>query len=74
VSEQNHSLVRRYFAEAVSGATGPDQQRALAVLDELLTDDFVMFYNSETDADAMRGRERHKEFLAGHARTFPEDR
>jgi steroid delta-isomerase-like uncharacterized protein len=59
--------------ESVSGASGPDQSRALAVLDELLSDDFVMRYNSEADAEAMRGRERHKEFLVNHARAFPDN-
>lgn len=72
-AEQNASLVRRYFEECVSPATGPNQERALAVADELLTDDFVMFFNNATDAEATRGRDAHKEFIAGHARTFPED-
>jgi len=72
-AEQNASLVRRYFEECVSGASGPDQQRALAIVDELLTDDFVMFYNNETDAEAARGRDRHKKFLIDHARHFPDD-
>jgi ketosteroid isomerase-like protein len=69
----NASLVRRYFTESVSGATGGDQPRALAVLDELLSPDFVMRYNNETDAEATRGRERHKEFVARHARNLPDD-
>jgi ketosteroid isomerase-like protein len=72
--EQNLSLVRRYFAECVSGASGPDQPRALAVVDELLSPDFVMSYNNEANAEAVRGREQHKEFLVRHARTFPRDR
>jgi ketosteroid isomerase-like protein len=72
-TQQNLSLVRRYFTECVSGASGPDQHRALAVVDELLRADFVMFYNNETDAEAAHGRERHKEFLVEHARTFPDD-
>jgi ketosteroid isomerase-like protein len=72
-TEQNLSLVRRYFTECVSGASRPDQHRALALVDELLSADFVMFYNNETDAEAAHGRERHKEFLVEHARTFPED-
>ena len=54
-------------------ASGPDQERALAAADELLTADFVMVYNKEPDAHAARGRERHKEFLARHAATFPDD-
>ncbi|HUH17167.1 MAG TPA: nuclear transport factor 2 family protein [Methylomirabilota bacterium] len=72
-TEQNAALVRRYFAECVSGASGPHQPRALAAVDELLSADFAMFYNSQTDAEATRGRERHKEFLVGHAQTFPDD-
>jgi ketosteroid isomerase-like protein len=72
-TEENLLLVRRYFTECVSGASGPDRQRALAVVDELLTSDFAMFYNSDAGAAAMRGPERHKEFLVEHARNFPED-
>jgi ketosteroid isomerase-like protein len=71
--EDNLSLVRRYFTECVSGAGGPDQAAALAVVDELISSDFVMLYNNETDAEAMRGRDRHKEFLVEHARNFPND-
>ena len=72
-TEQNLALVRRYFSECVSGASGPHQPQALALVDELMTDDFVMFYNNDADADANRGRQRHKKFLARHARTFPND-
>ena len=73
LTEQNATLVRRYFAECVSGASGPDQHRALALLDELMSDDFVMFYNSQTEVEAMRGRDHHKAFLVEHARNFPDD-
>ena len=72
-AKQNAALVRRYFEECVSGASGPDQDRALGMVDELLTDDFVMSYNSDNDAEATRGRERHKEFLVEHARAYPDD-
>ena len=72
-TEQNVSLVRRYFAECVSPASGPDQEQALAVVDELLSPDFVMFYNNDTDAEAVHGRARHKKFLARHARNIPDD-
>jgi steroid delta-isomerase-like uncharacterized protein len=72
-TEENLALVRRYFTECVSPASGPDQRRALALVDELLTDDFVMRYNDDAEADALRGRERHKEFLAQHARNLPDD-
>lgn len=73
-AEENASLVRRYFSECVSAASGPDPQRALSTLDELLTDDFVMFYNNETETEGARGRERHKQFLVNHARGYPNDR
>ena len=72
-AEQNATLVRRYFDECVVGASGPEPARALAVVDELLTDDFVMFYNSDTDEEATRGRERHKEFLVAHVQAYPDD-
>ena len=70
---QNASLVRRYFEECVNGAGGPDQGRALAIVDELLSPDFMMFFNNDTDAEATRGRDLHKEFLVEHARNFPND-
>ena len=72
-TKENVALVHRYFAESVSGASGPDQPRALAILDDLLSADFVMRYNNETDAEATRGRDRHKEFVARHARNLPDD-
>ncbi len=72
-AEQNAALVRRYFGECVNKVNGPDHDRALTLVDELMTDDFVMFYNSDTEADATRGRELHKEFLVEHARNFPDD-
>jgi ketosteroid isomerase-like protein len=71
-AEQNVVLVRRYFGECVN-RVGPDQERALAIVDELMSSDFVMAYNNDTNAEAVRGRERHKEFLVEHARTFPDD-
>lgn len=65
-ADENAALVRRYFTECVSGVSRPDHGRALAVVDELLSPDFVMRYNTQTESDAMRGRERHKEFLINH--------
>jgi len=70
---QNAALVRRYFGECVSRVNGPDQVRGVGIVDELMTDDFIMFYNSDTEAEATRGRELHKEFLVEHARNFPDD-
>jgi ketosteroid isomerase-like protein len=46
----------------------------MAVLDELLTDDFLMLYGNQNDAEAVRGRERHKEFVDRHARAFVDDK
>ena len=72
-SEHNSALVRRYFDECVIGVSGTDRDRALSIVDELLAADFVMFYSNETESQAARGRERHKEFLVEHARAYPED-
>jgi ketosteroid isomerase-like protein len=72
-AEQNAALVRRYFEECVSGASGPEQRHAVALVDDLMTADFAMYYNNDTDAQAMRGRELHKEFLVDHAQSFPDD-
>ena len=72
-AEENAALVRRYFAECVSPASSPDPSRALSLVDELLTEDFVMFFNDDTEADAARGRDEHKRFLIGHAEHFPDD-
>lgn len=72
-ADRNAALVHRYFEECVSGASGSDHARAVAMVDELMTDDFVMFFNSDTDAEGRRGRQRHKEFLVGHAARFPDD-
>jgi len=72
-AEENAALVRRYFEECVSPASGPDQARALSVADELLTEDFVMFFNDDTEAEAGHGRDEHKRFLIGHAEAFPDD-
>jgi ketosteroid isomerase-like protein len=72
-TERNEALVRRYFSQCVSGVTGPDRDGALSHVDELMSDDFVMAYSYETPGEAGLGRERHKEFLLGHAEAFPED-
>jgi ketosteroid isomerase-like protein len=72
-AERSADLVRRYFEECVSRAGGPDQDRALAIVDELMRSDFVMFYNNDTDAEATRGRESHKAFLVEHSLAFPDD-
>jgi ketosteroid isomerase-like protein len=72
-TEQSAELVRRYFRDCVNAINGPDRDQALAIVDELLTDDFTMSYNNETDAEAAGGRERHKAFLIEHAEAFPDD-
>jgi ketosteroid isomerase-like protein len=70
---ENAALVRRYFNDCVSAVTGLDRDLALALLDELITADFTMAYSHESSAEAARGRDRHKEFLVGHAEAFPDD-
>lgn len=61
------------FEDCVSPASGADQAHALAVADELLTEDFVMFFNNDTEAEAAHGRDEHKRFLVDHARAYPDD-
>lgn len=70
---QNRSLVERYFAECVNRVNGSDRAAALAVVDEVMTADFVMVYNSAELERGERGPERHKAFLVGHARSYPDD-
>ena len=71
--DENIALVRHYFADCVSPASGPDQANALALVDELMTSDFVMFFNNDNDGQAAHGRNRHKAFLVAHARDYPDD-
>jgi len=72
--DNNIELVRRYFDECASAVGGSHPKRALALVDELLSPDFVMLYNNESAAEVERGRTRHKQFLIEHARNFPDDR
>jgi len=73
-AEQNAALVRRYFEECLNRANGPEPDRAVAIVDDILTDDFVMFFNNATSSEAEHGREAHKHFIAEHARDYREDR
>ena len=73
-AEQNVAIVRRYYEECANDYGDPDKKRALAVVDELLSPDFAMSYNNESDAEAVRGKEQHKAFLVGHTRAFPGER
>jgi ketosteroid isomerase-like protein len=71
---ENAALVERYFRECVQPVGGPDRAAALAVVDEILAEDFAMTYNGAPDADADRGRDRHKAFLVKHASDYVSDR
>jgi ketosteroid isomerase-like protein len=72
--EQNIALARRYYEECTTDFGDPEKKRALQAADEILSADFTMYFNSETDAEAMHGRDEHKDFLVGHTRTFPGER
>ncbi len=72
-NDQNIALMRRYFEECIAGGDSGERP-ALALVDELLSPDFVMSYNNQSDAQSMRGSESHKAFLARHARNYPNDR
>lgn len=71
--EHNRSLVERYFSDCVSRVNGPDRAAALAIVDELMTPDFAMTYNSDDPSRADRGSKRHKAFLIEHGRSYPND-
>jgi ketosteroid isomerase-like protein len=69
-AEENIATVRRYYAECTTDDGDPDKKHGLSVVDEILSLDFVMYFNNESDAEARRGRDKHKEFLVGHTRAF----
>jgi ketosteroid isomerase-like protein len=73
-AEQNIAIVRRYYEECTNDYGDPEKKRALVAVDELLTPDFVMYYNNESDADGRRGMDAHKEFLVAHTHAFPGER
>ena len=73
-AEQNIAIVRRYYEECTNDYGDPEKKRALVAVDELLTRDFVMYYNNESDADGRRGMDAHKEFLVAHTHAFPGER
>src|SRR5215813_11346676 len=40
------------------------------VLDELMTEDFVMYFNNQSEAAASHGLDAHKTFMRRHAQNF----
>ncbi len=72
--EQNTALALRYYAECPPDDGDPEKKRALQVADEILSDDFTMYFNGEADDEAMHGRDAHKDFLVGHTQAFGGER
>jgi len=72
--EQNIAMALSYYEECANEYGDPEKTRAIDAVDRLLSDDFAMYYNSETDEQARRGRETHKQFLLRHTRSFPGER
>ena len=70
----NLALARRYYAECPPDDGDPEKKRAQLVVDEILSPDFTMYFNCETDADAGHGRDEHKQFLVAHTRAFGGER
>jgi ketosteroid isomerase-like protein len=68
-SQKNIATVKRYF-DCLNQSGAPDPSQALALLDELVVEDFVMYYNNQTTDAAMHGLAKHKEFVLRHARNF----
>jgi ketosteroid isomerase-like protein len=73
-SARNIALAHRYYAECPPDDGDPDRKRAQLVVDEILSPDFTMYFNCETDADAGHGRQEHKQFLVAHTRAFADER
>jgi ketosteroid isomerase-like protein len=73
-SEANIGILRRYYEECANDYGDPEKRRALAAVDELLSPDFAMYYNNESDAEARHGADEHKEFLIAHTRAFQGER
>ena len=72
--EENKAIVRRYYEECANDYGEPDKTQARAVVDELLSPDFTMCFSDQSDTEAMRGKDTHKEFLVGHIQGFPGER
>jgi ketosteroid isomerase-like protein len=70
----NITTVRRYYEECANDDGDPAKTRALAVVDQILSDDFAMRYNNQSDAEAVHGRDQHKAFLLRHTRNFAGER
>jgi ketosteroid isomerase-like protein len=73
-AENNIATVRRYYEECTYDDGDPDKKHALAVVNEIVSTDFTMYFNNESDAEARHGKEKHKEFLVGHTRAFRGER
>jgi ketosteroid isomerase-like protein len=70
----NIMTVRRYYEECANDDGDPAKTRALAVIDQILSADFAMRYNNQSDAEAVHGRDQHKAFLLRHTRNFAGER
>jgi ketosteroid isomerase-like protein len=72
--EKNIELSLRYYRECPPDDGDPEKKRAVRVADEILSDDFTMYFNGEADDEAMHGRDAHKDFLVGHTQAFGGER
>lgn len=73
-SEESVALALRYYQECTPDDGDPEKQRALQVVDEILSPDFTMYFSGDTDAEASYGRDEHKKFLVRHTGFFPGER
>ena len=72
--EQNLALARRYYQECPPDDGDPQKRRALEAVDQILAEDFIMYFAGDTEEEAMHGRDEHKEFLIAHTRAFAGER
>jgi hypothetical protein len=60
--ETNSVIIGRYYEECANDGGEPEKKCALMAADELLSTDFTMYYNHQSDAEARHGRSEHKDF------------
>jgi len=73
-SKENIALALSYYEDCANDYGDPEKTRAMEAADRLLSDDFVLYYNNDSDDEAREGREGHKQFLLRHTHSFPGER
>ena len=69
-SEESVALALRHYQECTPDEGDPEKQRALQVVDEILSPDFTMYFSGDADAEASHGRTSTRSSWYG-IRAFP---